>query len=85
MKIIENTKEIKPITFEDINNGDVFKIRNDKNYYMKTNERKYDICDDYGCFMYCNSINAVCLSSASLWQFNRTTEVIPVDCELIIK
>ena len=85
MKIIENIKEPKPITFADLKVGDVFKLSHDTNYYMKTeifNFEKYNFFDGD---IYYDCRNTVCLSNGKIMKTQRTTEVIPVDCELIIK
>lgn len=92
MKIIENTKEPKPITFADIKVGDVFKLKNDTKYYMKAEYLSfynyeyswgnYYTDDDQYQYDY---RNVVCLSNGKLVKISKTTEVIPIDCELIIK
>lgn len=85
MKIIENTKEVKPITFDDLKVGDVFKLKNDTNYYMKTECFSFE-CYDW-CFddIYWDYRNVVCLSNGKIMKVRKTTEVIPIDCELVIK
>lgn len=85
MKIIENTKEVKAITFADLKVGDVFKISHDKNYYMKTEYFGFDEYDYLYDNIYYNCRNTVCLSNGKIMKTQSTTEVIPVDCELIIK
>lgn len=85
MKIIENTKEVKPITFSDIKIGDIFKVKNDHNYYMKTEKCEIDIYDHFSDDYYYDYRNVVCLSNGRMMKIYRTTEVTPVDCELIIK
>lgn len=84
MKIIESTKEHK-ITFADLKIGDVFKLNNDKSFYMKTEKRCFDLLDDYDNYVGYSYFNAVCLSDGRLKTLCNTPEVIPVDCELIIK
>lgn len=91
MKIIENTKEVKPITFADIKVGDVFKLKNDTKYYMKTEYLSF-YTYEYSWGNYCTDDeyqydcrNAVCLSNGKIVKINKTTEVIPIDSELIIK
>lgn len=93
MKIIENTKEPKAITFADFKVGDVFKLKNDTKYYMKIEYLSfytyeyhwgnYYIDEDSG-YEY-DYRNAVCLSNGKIVKISKTTEVIPIDCELIIK
>ena len=85
MKIIENTKEPKPITFADLNIGDVFKLSHDTNYYMKTEYFSFDKWDIFDGDVYYDWRNTVCLSNGKIMKIQRTTEVIPVDSELIIK
>lgn len=85
MKIVENTKETNPITFSDIKVGDVFKLKGDKNYYMKTQHLGFEAYDFYYDTSYYDSRNTVCLSNGKIMRTSTTTEVIPVDCELIIK
>lgn len=85
MKIIENAKEIKAITFADIQVGDVFKLKNDTNYYMKTQHLGFEAYDFYYDTSYYDSRNTVCLSNGKIMRTTSTTEVIPVDCELVIK
>lgn len=85
MKIVESTKEVKAITFSDIKVGDVFKLKNDPQYYMKTEYLSFDTYDyHYDCYNY-DSRNTVCLSNGKIVRTHRLTEVIPIDCELIIK
>lgn len=85
MKIIDNTKEPKPITFADLKVGDVFKLRNDKNYYMKTERCNYDVYNWYYDDFDFDYRNTVCLSNGVIKKTYSTTEVIPVDSELVIK
>lgn len=85
MKIIENIKEVKVITFADLKIGDVFKLKNDKSYYMKTEKRYFDLMDDFDDYVGYSWFNAVCLSDGRLMTLLNSPEVIPVDCELIIK
>lgn len=85
MKIVESTKEAKQITFANIKVGDVFKIKGDKNYYMKTQYFGFENYDYYYDTNYYDSRNTVCLSNGKIMKTQSTTEVIPVDCELIIK
>jgi hypothetical protein len=85
MKIIENTKEVKPITFADLEVGDVFKLSKDTNYYMKTQKFCFEEYDYLFDSPYMDYRNTVCLSNGRIMKTQKTTEVIPVDCELIIK
>lgn len=85
MKITDNTKEPKPITFADIKVGDVFKIKNDTDYYMKTTKCEIDVYDAFSDDYYYDCRNAVRLSNGSMSRVYGATEVIPVDCELVIK
>ena len=85
MKIVENTKEINPITFANIKVGDVFKLKGDKNYYMKTQYFSFEDYDFYYDTYYYDARNTVCLSNGKIMRIDKETEVIPVDCELIIK
>lgn len=85
MKITEMNKEPKPITFADIKVGDVFKIHGDEKYYMKTEKKFFDIYDPFCDNFLEDYRNTVCLSNGKIIKVNEKTEVIPVDCELIIK
>lgn len=85
MKIIENTKKVKPITFADLKVGDVFKLKNDKNYYMKTEYFSFDEYDWYSDGCWYDYRNTVCLSTGKIMKTQSATEVIPVDSELVIK
>lgn len=85
MKIIENTKEVKPITFADLKVGDVFKVSHDTKYYMKTEQISFDKYDYFDGDISYDWRNTVCLSNGKIMKTQKTTEVIPVDCELVIK
>jgi hypothetical protein len=85
MKIVENTKEVKPITFVEIKVGDVFKLKNDTKYYMKTETFYFDEYNYYWDHVDYNSRNTVCLSNGKIMKTYGTTEIIPVDSELIVK
>lgn len=85
MKITEMTKEPKRITFSDIKPGDVFKVKNDTNYYMKTERCEASYEDPFdGAFML-SYRNTICLSNGKLMATDNNIQVILVDCELIIK
>ena len=85
MKIVESTKETNPITFGDIKVGDVFKLKGDKNYYMKAQHFGFENYDYYYDTCFYDSRNTVCLSNGKIMKTSTTTEIIPVDSELIIK
>lgn len=85
MKITETIKEPAQISFGSLKIGDVFKIKNDKNYYMKTEKYETSYEDPFdGSYMY-TFRNAVCLSNGKIIKVDGYINVIPVDCELIIK
>lgn len=71
MKIVNKSETTK---FRDLKPGDVFKMNN--NYYMKI---KYELDANY------DQLNTVSLNTNSLLCVRQDSEVIPVDCELIIK
>lgn len=84
MKIVESTNEPQ-ITFGDLKVGDVFKVKHDKNYYMKT--EKYEVAyeDPFdGSFIWTYR-NTICLSNGKIMKTSNDTKVFPIDCELIIK
>ena len=85
MKIIDNTKEVKKITFEDIKIGDVFRRKDDERYYMRTERMYFDKYNPWYDDLDYDYRNAVCLSDGKITKIMSYSEVIPVDCELIIK
>ena len=83
MKIVENIEEPK-ITFNSLKVGDVFKVKHDAKYYMKTeNVVFYDTLLGENFFR--TYRNTVCLSNGAIMKTDMDIKVFPIDCELIIK
>lgn len=83
MKIIENIEEPK-ITFDSLKVGDVFQVKHDANYYMKTeNAVFYD--NLFSETFYKIYRNTICLSNGKIMKTDFDVKVFPIDCELIIK
>lgn len=74
MKIVNANKQ--KVTFSDLKRGDVFKLGVTNNFYMKTEFRL-----GYNTSKY----NTVNIENGTLFETQDNTEVIPIDCELVIK
>ena len=75
MKIVE--REVKEIIlFKEINNGCVFTVKNDR---FLTLMKMQNGMNEYGF-----KTNAVHLDDGTLYWFEEDSEVIPLDCELVI-
>ena len=75
MKIVEN-KNVKTVEFGKLKIGDVFQTINSRQFYMKTKMEQ-------GCNL--NLFNTVHLKEGGLYFTENCMEVIPIDCELIVK
>ena len=84
MKIIENN-EPTHVAFDSLRVRDVFKIKNDTKYYMKTETYESIWQDPFDGGYFNTYRNTICLSNGAIMKTDKNTKVIPVDCELIIK
>jgi hypothetical protein len=84
MKIVESIKEPQ-ITFDALKVGDVFQVKHDPKYYMKTESYVSFADDPFTDTFYRTYRNTVCLSNGKIMKTNGDVKVFPIDCELIIK
>ena len=87
MKITETNNE-KTVKFDSLKKGDVFKLRHDKNHYMKMErcETGTIYADSWYIDTYdCSWRNAVNLFNGNVVKICGNELVIPVDCELVVK
>jgi hypothetical protein len=80
MKIVNQSKP-KTIPFGHVEVGDVFGLNGA--YYMKTKTEDVEIDDGYNIDVV--PINAVNVSNGKFARFCVDSQVMPFDCELIIK
>lgn len=84
MQIIENIKEPQ-ITFDSLKVGDVFQVKHDSKYYMKTEHYVSFFNDPLTENFFRTYRNTICLSNGKIMKTDSDIKVFPIECELIIK